>query len=58
METHAARKTRGVCVGRQINGGVCMLGGMINECAPCCHLYFGIQSKAQFSVKYDAGPLR
>lgn len=35
-------------------GGVC-LGGMINESTPCCHLYFGIQSKAQFSVKYYIG---
>lgn len=35
-------------------GGAC-LGGMINESTPCCHLYFGIQSKAQFSVKYYFG---
>lgn len=34
-------------------GGVWV--GMINDTTPCCHLYFGIQSKAQFSVKYYIG---
>lgn len=42
-------------VGRWGDGGGVCLGGMINESTPCCHLYFGIQSKAQFSVKYDFG---
>lgn len=48
--------------GREIERVVCAclmgVGGMMNECTPCCHLYFGIQSKAQFSVKYCTSPFR
>lgn len=54
MET---KKSMRVFLGKELvgeRGGLC-LGGMINESTPCCHLYFGIQSKAQFSVKYYSG---
>lgn len=50
MET---KKSVRVFLGKELRA-VC-LGGMINESTPRCHLYFGIQSKAQFSVKYYFG---